>query len=133
MSDWITDYYADVDAMNLPSYLDRHTEDAEVVFGNHPPAVGRQAIGEAIGGFWSLIGGLRHERRNLWFVDDGRTAVFEVITHYTTKGGAAVSMPCVSILDRADDGRVRSLRVHIDLAPLFTRIAAESAPEQVAR
>lgn len=133
MSDWITDYYADVDGMNLQSYLDRHTEDAEVVFGNNPPAVGRHAIGEAIGGFWSLIGGLRHERRNLWFVDDGRTAVLEVVTHYTTKGGAAVSMPCVSILDRADDGRVRSLRVHIDLAPLFARIAEESAPEQVAR
>jgi ketosteroid isomerase-like protein len=132
MSDWITDYYADVDAMRLPSYLDRHTDDAEVVFGNNPPAVGKQAIGEAIGGFWSMIGGLRHERRNLWFVDDGRTAVLEALLHYTTKGGAEVEVPCVSILDRAEDGRVSSLRVHIDLAPLFERIGAEAAPQDVA-
>ena len=91
-----------------------------------------QAIGEAIGGFWSMIGGLRHERRNLWFVDDGRTAVLEALLHYTTKGGAGVDLPCVSILDRAEDGRVSSLRVHIDLAPLFERIGAEAAPQDVA-
>jgi len=94
--------------------------------------VGKQAIGEAIGGFWSMIGGLRHERRNLWFVDDSRTAVFEALLHYTTKGGAEVAVPCVSILDRAADGRVSSLRVHIDLAPLFERIGAEAAPQDVA-
>ena len=131
MSDWITDYYADVDGMRLSSYVDRHTDDAEVVFGNNPPAVGKQAIGAAIGGFWSMIGGLRHEWRNLWFVDDGRTAVFEALLHYTTKGGAEVSVPCVSILDRAEDGRVSSLRVHIDLAPLFERIGAEAASQDV--
>ena len=131
MSDWITDYYADVDGMRLSAYVDRHTDDAEVVFGNNPPAVGKQAISEAIGGFWSMIGGLSHERRNLWFVDDGRTAVLEALLHYTTKGGAEVSVPCVSILDRADDGRVSSLRVHIDLAPLFERISAEAAPQEV--
>jgi ketosteroid isomerase-like protein len=131
MSDWIVDYYADVDAMNLRSYVDRHTDDAEVVFGNNPPVTGKAAIAEAIGGFWALIGGLRHERRHLWLVDGGTTAVLEVVTHYTTEGGAVVSVPCVSLLDRAPDGRVRSLRVHIDLAPLFAQIAAESGAERV--
>jgi ketosteroid isomerase-like protein len=128
VSDWVTDYYADVDAMRLQPYVARHTDDAEVVFGNNPPAVGKAAIAEAIGGFWSLIGGLRHEMHHVWFVDGGGTAVLEVTTHYTTKGGARVSTPCVSILDRAADGRVRSLRVHIDLAPLFAEMAAESGP-----
>lgn len=125
MSNWITEYYTDVDAMNLESYVNRHTEDAEVIFGNNPAAVGKEAIGQAIGGFWSMIGGLRHEQRNLWFVD-GDTAVLEVLVHYTTRGGAEVSVPCVSILDRAEDGRVSSLRVHIDLAPLFAQIGAET-------
>jgi ketosteroid isomerase-like protein len=131
MSDWITDYYADVDGMRLQSYVDRHTDDAEVVFGNNPPAVGKQAIGEAIGGFFAMIGGLRHERRNLWFVNDGNTAVLEALVHYTTKGGAAVTVPTVSLLDRAPDGRISSLRIHIDLAPLFERIGAEAAPQNV--
>jgi ketosteroid isomerase-like protein len=125
MPTWIDDYYADVDAMRLEAFVDRHSDDAVVVFGNNPPAVGKQAIGANIGGFWSMIGGLRHERRNLWLVDGGDTAVLEVVTHYTTKGGAQVAVPCVSILDRDADGKVSSLRVHIDLAPLFERIGAE--------
>ena len=125
MSTWIDDYYADVDAMRLEAFVERHSDDAVVVFGNNPPAVGKQAIGANIGGFWSMIGGLRHERRNLWFVDGGDTAVLEVVTHYTTKGGAQVAVPCVSILDRDADGKVSSLRVHIDLAPLFERIGTE--------
>jgi ketosteroid isomerase-like protein len=133
MSTWIDDYYADVDAMRLDAFVERHSDDAAVTFGNNPPAVGKEAIRAAIGGFWSMIGGLRHERRNLWLVNDGGTAVLEVITHYTTKGGAAVPVPCVSILDRSADGKVTSLRVHIDLAPLFERIGAEQSgqPETV--
>jgi ketosteroid isomerase-like protein len=133
MSTWIDDYYADVDAMRLEAFVERHSDDAAVVFGNNPPAVGKEAIGAAIGGFWSMIGGLRHERHNLWFVNDGATAVLEVVTHYTTKGGAAVPIPCVSLLDRNTDGKVTSLRVSIDLAPLFAQIAAEQAdqPETV--
>jgi hypothetical protein len=126
MSDWITDYYVDVDAMRLDEYVAHHSDDAAVVFANNPPAVGRDAIGAAIGGFWSLVGGMRHEIRNRWDVNDGATAVLEVIVHYTTKGGAAVPLPCVSILDRNAAGQVTSLRVHIDLGPLFAAIGAES-------
>ena len=127
MASWIDDYYADVDAMRLEAFVGRHSDDAVVVFGNNPPSVGKEAIRAAIGGFWSIIGGLRHERRNLWFVDDGATAVLEVVSHYTTKSGAEVSVPCVSLLDRNAGGKVTSLRVHIDLAPLFAQIGAEQA------
>ena len=127
MATCIDDYYADVDAMRLEAFVERHSDDAVVAFGNNPPAVGKEAIGAAIGGFWSMIGGLRHERRNLWFVNGGDTAVLEVLTHYTTKGGAEVTVPCVSLLDRNADGKVTSLRVYIDLAPLFTQIGAEQA------
>jgi ketosteroid isomerase-like protein len=130
MSTWIDDYYADVDAMRLEPFVERHSDDAVVVFGNNPRAVGKEAIRAAIGGFWSMIGGLRHERRNLWLVDDGATAVLEVVTHYTTKGGAEVPVPCVSLLDRDADGKVTSLRVYIDLAPLFAQIGTEQAADR---
>ena len=130
MSTGSDDYYADVDAMRREAFVERHSDDATVVFGNNPPAVGKKAIRAAIGGFWSMIGGLRHERRNLWFINDGDTAVLEAVTHYTTKGGAKVPVPCVSLLDRNADGKVSSLRVYIDLAPLFEQIGAER-PETV--
>ncbi len=49
MATWIDEYYADVDAMRLEPYVERHSDDAAVVFGNNPPAVGKQAISAAIG------------------------------------------------------------------------------------
>jgi ketosteroid isomerase-like protein len=132
MSDWITEYFTEVDAMRLESFVDKHTEDAVVVFGNNPPAEGKEAIAAAIGGFWSLIGGLRHDRRNLWFTEDG-TAVLETSVRYRTKGGAEFAFPCVSLVERRADGLVTSLRVHIDLAPLFAAIAAEAGQPQPAQ
>ncbi|MCU1682873.1 MAG: hypothetical protein JWQ81_3612 [Amycolatopsis sp.] len=131
MTDWVTDYFAVVDAMDLQSFVDNHAEDAVVVFGNNPPAEGKAAISEAIGGFWSMIGGLRHDRRHLWFVDGG-TAVLEASVHYWTKAGSEVVLPCVSLLDR-QDALVTSLRVHIDLAPLFAEITTESGDPLPAR
>ena len=128
MSDWITDYYADVDAMRLEPFVERHTEDAVVVFGNQPPTRGLAAIHDAFEGFFGMIGGMRHEVHHRWDVDDGNTVILEVTTHYTTTGGTAVPLPCVSILDRAPDGRVSSLRIHIDLAPLFAAMEQEAAP-----
>ncbi|GAA4905541.1 ketosteroid isomerase-like protein [Actinomycetospora succinea] len=128
MSDWITDYYADVDALRLEPFVARHAEDAVVVFGNQPPTVGIAAIHDAFEGFFGMIGGMRHEVHHRWDVDDGATVILEVTTHYTTKGGAPVPLPCVSILDRDAEGKVTSLRIHIDLAPLFAAMAQEAQP-----
>ncbi|MEJ2865222.1 nuclear transport factor 2 family protein [Actinomycetospora flava] len=128
MSDWITDYYADVDALRLEPFVARHADDAVVIFGNQPPTVGIAAIRDAFEGFWAMIGGMRHEVHNRWDENDGNTAVLEVTTHYTTTGGAHVPLPCVSILDRNAEGKVTSLRIHIDLAPLFAAMAQEAQP-----
>jgi ketosteroid isomerase-like protein len=127
VSDWVSDYYADVDALRLDAYVQRHAADASVVFGNNPPAVGHTAIAETVGGLFAALSGMRHEQRNKWFVDGGDTAVVEVLVHYRTKGGAEVAVPAVSLLDRGPDGLVRSLRVHIDMAPVFAALADEAA------
>lgn len=127
MSNWVTDYFSDVDAMRLEAYLDRHSEDAVVVFGNSPSAVGRAAVAEAVGGLFAVLDRLRHEPRNVWFVNDGATAVFEALVHYTTHGGTTVSLPSVSVLDRDTHESVRSLRVYTDLGPLFAQVATETS------
>ncbi|MHC1561045.1 nuclear transport factor 2 family protein [Actinomycetospora sp. C-140] len=126
MSDWITDYYADVDALRLEPFVARHAEDAVVVFGNQPPTRGIAAIHDAFEGFFGMIGGMRHEVHHRWDENEGNTVILEVTTHYTTKGGAHVPLPCVSILDRDAAGKVTSLRIHIDLAPLFAAMASEA-------
>lgn len=123
MSEWLDQYYTSVDAMDMEAFLAKHTDDAVVQFGNNPLAKGKEQIGQAIGGLWGAIGGLRHERVNVWEVPDG--AILEAITHYRTKAGTEVSIPVTSILHRAND-KVDNLRVYMDIAPLFQQIAAES-------
>ncbi|MTD56073.1 cytochrome P450 [Amycolatopsis pithecellobii] len=129
MSQWIDDYYADVDAGNLDGFLNRHAPDASVVFGNNPPAVGRAAIRAAIGGLFAAVSLMRHEKHNVWPVGDGKSAVVELSVLYRTHGGAEVRLASVALLDRDDAGLVTSLRVFTDLAPLYTVIEAEKASQ----
>ena len=113
---WLTQYYADVDGQRMDAFLAHHTKDAQVFFGNNPPAVGHEAIRGAIGGLWSAIDGLRHRFIHVW--QDGPTALLECTVTYFRKDGKTVTVPCFSVLDTRD-GKVSQLRVHIDLAPVF--------------
>ncbi|HZO36069.1 MAG TPA: nuclear transport factor 2 family protein [Solirubrobacteraceae bacterium] len=116
MSDWVTDYYDDVDNMRLEPYLEHHTDDAVVTFGNNPPAVGKEAIRAAIGGFFSTIGGLKHTFVHSY--TDGDTTYLELSIDYTRKDGGIVTVPAASVLHRRGD-LVDALRIYIDVAPIY--------------
>ncbi|MBH0776337.1 nuclear transport factor 2 family protein [Nocardia bovistercoris] len=123
MTDWLGDYYACADSLQLDNYVERHSLDASVVFGNSPPANGREEIAAAVGGLFAILSGMRHERREAWLVDDGNTALVEAIVHYTTTGGSTIALPGFSVLQRVPEtGLIRSLRVYVDMAPLFSAL-----------
>lgn len=122
MSDWLTTYYDDVDNMRLEPWLAHHTDDVTVQFGNNPPSVGKEEVGGAIGGFWEMIGGLRHTFVNVWNETDG-TTILEARCDYETKSGETVPVPTVSVLHRRGE-LVDSLRIYNDLAPLFAKLGA---------
>ena len=115
---WVADYYRDVDGMKMPAFLAHHAADAKVVAGNYPPAIGHEQIKGAIGGLWDSIAGLNHKFINTW-MDGPRTAILEVEVTYHRKDGKSVTVPCVSILQQNDQGKLQELRFHIDLAPVF--------------
>lgn len=117
MADWLRDYYDNIDNMRLDDFVDSHTEDIVVQFGNNPPAVGKQQVREAIGQFWTMISGLEHNFVNVH--ESGSTTVLEANIDYTRHDDQVVTVPCASILDRAEDGRVSALRIYVDLAPVF--------------
>jgi ketosteroid isomerase-like protein len=113
---WLTQYYADVDAQRMDAFLAHHAPGARVVFANHPPAVGHEAIRGAIGGLWGSIAGLSHRPIHIW--QEGATTLLEAAVTYIRKDGKTVTVPCVSIFE-TQGGKVTDLRVHIDLAPVF--------------
>jgi hypothetical protein len=116
MSDWIRDYFDDVDNMRLDDWIARHSDDVVVRFGNNPPARGKEEVAGNIGYFWTLIGGLKHNLVNNFEVDG--TTIVEWNVDYLRKDGATVTVPCTSILHRSGN-LVDALRVYIDLAPVF--------------
>ena len=116
MSDWVSEYYDDVDNMRLEPWLARHTDDAVVTFGNNPSAVGKEQIRQAIGGFFSTIGGLKHSFVHTYV--EGDTTFLELSIDYTRQDGGVVTVPAVSVLEREGD-LVKALRIYIDVAPVY--------------
>jgi ketosteroid isomerase-like protein len=112
----VREFYRAVDGMKMPEFLAHFTDDGRVIFGNNPPAIGKDQIGGAIGGLWGAIDGLRHRFINVW--SHGDTHVLEVTTTYFRKDGKTVTYPCVSILQARGD-KVADLRIHIDISTLF--------------
>jgi ketosteroid isomerase-like protein len=113
--DWVAAHYRDVDALDADKVAAWFTDDATVVFANHPPAVGPSAIRAALGGFMSSIRGMKHEFRNVWEV--GSTAMFEASVTYTSKDGTVVVIPAATVLERRGD-KLTSCRIYVDHAPL---------------
>jgi ketosteroid isomerase-like protein len=116
MSDWVEDYFADVDAMRLDPFVERHTDDAVVRINNNPPAQGKDEIRAVIGGFWEMIGGLRHEVNDRF--EDGDTVILDSDVHYTRKDGQEVTVRTATILHR-DGDLVDRLSFYNDPSALF--------------
>ena len=118
-TDWVHRYYDDVDHMRMDEFLAWHAPDVTVQFANNPPAKGGDQVRGAIGHFWDLIGGLKHNIVNIWATDDG-TSVVEAAIDYTRKDGRVVVTPCVTLLHRpAPDAPIDGVRIFVDITPVF--------------
>jgi 2-keto-4-pentenoate hydratase/2-oxohepta-3-ene-1,7-dioic acid hydratase in catechol pathway/ketosteroid isomerase-like protein len=120
---WLREYYADVDGMRMDAYLAHHTDDVVVRFANNPEAHGKEQVRAGIGHFWELIDGLRHEFVNVF--EDGDTTIAEALIDYTRKDGQVVTIPCTTLLHRRGE-LVDSVRVYLDVAPIFAPAQAET-------
>tara|TARA_B100001989_G_scaffold202421_1_gene150812 strand:- start:303 stop:659 length:357 start_codon:yes stop_codon:yes gene_type:complete len=118
MSNWVHDYYRNVDAMDMDAFIASHADDISVTFGNNPPAQGKDQVRESIGQLWSMLNGLRHDFRNVWQPEPD-LAVLEAKVTYSLKDGRDITLPVTSILTRKDQG-VDNLRIYIDMAPVFS-------------
>ena len=120
MGDWLTEYYEDVDNMRLDAFINRHTDDVVVKFANNPPAVGKAEVAQAIGGFFEMIAGMKHNFVNVY--TDGDSTIVEAEIDYARTDGGHVTVPSTTILHRRAE-LVDQLRIYLDLAPVFAPAA----------
>lgn len=118
---WVRDYFQSIDSGDVPAVATAFAEDVTFRFGNGEPAVGRQAVVQAIRGFNSTIDGLRHDITGLWSGtwEGGDVKIVEATVTYTRKDGTqTVPLPVVSTLRMRGD-RIQDYRIFMDSAPLF--------------
>lgn len=117
MSDWVHAYYDDVDNQRMDEFIDWHSDDVRVRFGNNPEARGHDQVRGAIGHFWESIGGLKHNIAGVWEDPDGTTVVKADID-YTRLDGNVVTIPCATILHRTGE-KIDTVQIFMDGAPIF--------------
>jgi hypothetical protein len=116
-----------IDAMDAAGLAAYFTHDGSFRFGNAEPAVGREAVEQAAGGFFAAIGGLSHHITGVWAGgwEHGAVKSVEADVTYTRKDGSRTApLPVTSTLRMKGD-LIRDYRIFIDVSPLFS---GESGP-----
>jgi ketosteroid isomerase-like protein len=116
MSNWVKNYYAVVDSMDIEKFGPLHTEDVQLRFGNAETVVGRDAVVRGISDFWGAIKGMHHNFVQSW--EEGNVEIVEALIDYTRHDGKVVTVPCTSILRKRGD-LLQDLRIYIDISPVF--------------
>lgn len=114
---WLKEKYLAVDSMNAEKYRAFLAPDCQLQFGNNPVV---QCNNEIIGGikhFWETIHGLDHSFLNILGTD--RHFAAEAIIDYTRKDSQVVQIPCVTIIQRNDQGLASSIQIFIDTTPIY--------------
>jgi len=116
MSHDVAQAFADIDAFDPDKFVAHLTPDVVFRFGNNDAVKGRDAVKEAVAGFFSTIDGLTHHILDVYEVGD--TAVAKIDVEYVLKDGRHVTVPNADILVY-DGDLVRDWQIYIDLAPLW--------------
>ncbi len=115
---WYLGYLAALDAKDVDTYSNYLATECSLQFNNATPSVGRHAVIDGLSRYWATFGDLEHDLLNIY----GSDAAFalEALNHYTrADNGDPVTLRAVAFTDRDDDGRVTSVRLYTDTAPLF--------------
>lgn len=119
--DNIISIFKDADSL-VPEKFSRHlTVNVFFKFGNIPPANGRVEVERNLGGFFSLLKGLRHDLLKTWI--DEKSAVAEALATYTMRDGTTYALPVVSVL-RFKGDLVEDYRIYMDVNPVLNHKTA---------
>ena len=115
--DWVRQLFQTIDAKDTDGFLSFLSDDAQLRFGSAPVVVGKDAIREAIDGFFAGIAGLRHHIARTWVHPDSVICQGEVT--YTRTDRSQVTLPFVNLFAMEGD-HIEEYLVYIDLAPLYS-------------
>ena len=114
---WYQEYLEAVDSVDIKRYGEFLADDCEFQFGNNPVVKGKSNILEGLAQFWQSYDGEEHVYHNIFGTDD--CFALEATNVFKRHDGTTVSVPAVAVTERNEEGLAKSIRVFIDIAPLY--------------
>ena len=108
--------FAAIDSRDSKAFVGFLAPDADFRFGSAPVVSGRDAIRNAVDGFFASIGGLSH-RVTATFTANGALACEGEVT-YTRHDGSKVVLPFADVFE-FDGELISNYKIYMDIAPLY--------------
>ncbi len=105
-----------IDAKDAEAFVGYLADDAVFRFGSAPPVQGRDAIREAVDGFFATIAGLSHVVHNALAED--ATLVCEGEVTYTRHDGSQVTLPFTDVFEYQGE-LITHYKIYMDIGPLY--------------
>jgi ketosteroid isomerase-like protein len=105
------------ESMNVNNFAAFYADGAHYQFGNFPVAYGPQGIINSSDAFLQKVKKVVHNIENIWEIDD-ETLVVEMTVRYDRHDGKTFTLPCCDTV-RVRDGKVQSLKIFMDITPVF--------------
>lgn len=112
----LTGLFAAIDAKDADRFVGFLTPGGSFRFGSAPAAVGRDAVREAVAGFFESIRGLSHTLHKV--IPLGNTLVAEGEVSYARHDGSTITLPFVDVFEY-DGDLISEYKIYMDIAPLF--------------
>lgn len=115
-------YLAVLDARDVEGYGAHLADDVSIQFGNGAPVRGKAEVLAMLAGYWQSFASIEHDLTNIYGTD--RTYVLEADNHYVRHDGRRVTVRAVAFTDKDAAGKVTSVRIHGNTAPVFASAEA---------
>lgn len=114
----LDDLFSAIDAKDTARFLTFLTGNASFRFGSAPPAVGSEAIREAVDGFFSTIAASSHALTAI--IREGDTLICEGEVTYTRHDDTTITLPFANIFE-LHGLLISSYKIYADAGPLYAQ------------
>ncbi|MGB5819397.1 MAG: nuclear transport factor 2 family protein [Saonia sp.] len=110
-------YLEAMDNKDIETYGTFLAENVEMWLNNHPFGKGKDVILKGLEEYWQSFATIEHDLTNIYGTD--KNFVLEAQNHYKRHDGELATIKAVAFTDMDDMGKVRSVRLYMDMAPVF--------------
>ena len=114
--DFLTNYFATMEAKDFERLADYYSEDITLTFANAPTVTGKQVVLAQMATLAGKVESLAHQLTNAWQEPDG-VVVFEVASIWRFPDGVEATINACSVFTITDH-KFTDQRIYVDNSPI---------------